>query len=48
MLEKQQRDWTKFAFFWQNNAKLVKKTVNLCEVGIVLAKQYEIGHPKYI
>ena len=35
--------FTKSVFFWQNNAKLVRKKLFMCEIRIVLPKQYEIG-----
>ena len=38
--------YAKFVLFWQNNTNLVKKQLILCEIGILLAKQYEIGKNK--
>ncbi|MGO2298105.1 hypothetical protein [Pseudolactococcus laudensis] len=37
---------TNLVFFWQNSTKLVRKVPFLCEIGILLAKQYEIGKNK--
>ena len=35
--------YAKFVLFWQNNTNLVKKQLILCEIGILLAKQFKIG-----